>query len=381
MFSKKLLLTSIAIVALFGAFLLLFKTSQKSKVVDQAPVKKVTIARIAPVNFSPTSPFCGFSAGAQRTEIAPEINGVVQKLLKNEGEAVSAGEIIAIVDNSNLDAQASGSFQITHDTEKILADTRRLYNQKVDEAEAGLKKSKASYASGNAVREDVKLAEESVASAKRARDLQIAAAKVQLSASRSQQSVAASYAQKQTLRAPFSGIITRRHTTVGSFAPAGTPIYSLSAPGAIEIELSLPKNIIENLTTGQELSLARENSTDALGFIYAKNSFLNFNSPDGIVRLRTKNSTTEPVSIGEYVCAQFPTAKPKESLLVPESAILHEFGDAFVFVAKDHIAHKKNVKIGATSAGQTEILDGLQADDDIITQGLHEINTNDPIIY
>jgi len=381
MLLKKIFFVFIAVATISGVFLFLQKSSADIGIVGQSSVKKVVVARITPINFSPTNPYCGFATGAQRAEIAPEINGTVQKLLKNEGENVHAGEIVAIINDSTLDAQALGSSQVTNDFRKALTDTKKLYDQKIHEAEAALKKSKASYSSGDATKEDVKLAEESVTSAKRARDLQVTAAQVQVSGARNQNSVAESYAQKQTIRAPFAGIITQRHTTVGSFISAGTPIYSLSAPGTSEIELSVPKQIIEKLFDNQTIELTKENSISSASFIYAKNPFLNFGSPNGVIRLRTKNPSDKSISIGDYVCAGLPLGSPRETIMVPESSILHEFGDAFVFVAENNIAHKKSVALGANATSQTEILTGLQAGETIIIQGAHEIQNNTPITY
>ncbi|MDP1884011.1 MAG: efflux RND transporter periplasmic adaptor subunit [Candidatus Moranbacteria bacterium] len=381
MLQKKYLLIFALAAIPFGAFLATGDSSDKLAVSVGTPGKKVAATPITLAEFSPQSPYCGFAVGAQRAEIAPEINGTVQTLLKNEGDAVRAGEIVATIDDRTIDAQASGSARVSGDLQKTYRDTKKLYDQKVDEAKAALKKSKASYDDGDATKEDVKLAEEAVDSAKRARDLQIASARVQVSSAESQQSVAESYAQKKTIRAPFSGTITRRNATVGSFVAAGTSIYSLSAPGTVEIELSVPKSIIEKLHDNQTIRLAEEDSSSVDGFVYAKNPFLNFGNPNGIVRLRMKDPAETSVSIGDYVCADFPLSEPKEALSVPENSILHEFGDSFVFVAQDGIARKKNVTTGATAEGQTEILSGLQPGEIVITQGLNEIDDDDLIIY
>ncbi|MFA7209434.1 MAG: efflux RND transporter periplasmic adaptor subunit [Parcubacteria group bacterium] len=381
MSKKKIFLTLAAVSAVSATFIFMRPSAKNTDAADTDSAKKVSVAEISLADFSPQSPYCGFATGAQRAEIMPEINGTVQKLFKNEGETVRAGEIVAIVDNSILDAQVSSSSKVAQDSNKIYTDTKKLYEQKVDEAKVALKKSKASFDSGDATKEDVKLAEEAVDSAKRARDLQIATARVQVSGAEGQSLVAGSYAQKQTIRAPFSGTITQKHTTVGSFISAGMPVYSLSAPGTIEIELSAPKSIIEKLSPNQKISITKKGSLATIGFVFAKNPFLNFGSPNGIVRLRMENPAETSVSIGDYVCADFPLSQPKEALAIPESSILHEFGDSFVFTVENNIAHKKNVVTGATAASKTEIISGLQPGETIITQGIYEISDNNPIIY
>ena len=383
MSAKKYILVSFAVAIFLGIFTSIqIQASKKNDdKANEKPTKKVTASEITLSEFSPKSPYCSFAVGAQRSEIVPEVGGIVQELFKNEGDMVRSGEIIAIINDSTIDAQVSGSSQISADLQKTYDDTKKLYAQKVDEAKAALKKIKANYNDGDAVREDVKLAEEAVDSAKRARNLQLSSARVQISSAKSQQSIANSYAQKQTIRAPSSGTITRRHTTIGSFVAAGTPIYSLSAPGIAEIELNIPKNIIENLSTNQEINLAKEDSAIATGFVYAKNPFSNSANQSGIVRLRAKNPLENSISIGDYICAKFPLEDSRKALTVSENSILHEFGDSFVFTVQNGIAIKKNITTGATAEGKTEIISGLQDKEIIITEGIFEIHNNDRITF
>lgn len=381
MLKKKSFFAFIAIAGIGGAFLFFTDTPGKTVTANSAPAKKVIAAPVAFSGFSPENPYCAFAVGEKRTGIAPEINGTVRQLFKNEGDFVKIGETLAVIDDSTIDASARGLAQVSNDAKKSADDTEKLYDQKVDEAKAALEKTEKDHDDGNATKKDVDLAEESVKSAKRARDLQISTARVQVSEIESQRSVADSYAQKRIIRAPFSGIITRRHATVGTFVSAGTPLYSLSAPGTAEIEISAPKNVVERLSVGQEITLAKENSVSATGFVYAKNAFTNFADQNGIVRLRAKDGAASPISIGDYICAQLPLENSKEALTVPENAILHEFGDSFVFIIQDEAARKKNVAVGKTGAGQAEIVSGLEPGDVVITEGIHEIHAGDAVIY
>ncbi len=381
MLKKKSFFAFIAIAGIGGAFLFFHNAFPKTIAGNSAPAKKVVASPIALSKFSPENPYCAFAVGEKRTEIALEINGVIQQLFKNEGDFVHVGETLAVIDDSTIDASARGLAQVSNDAKKFVADTEKLYNQKVDEAKAALKKTKKDFDDGNSTEKDVDLAEESVKSTKRARDLQISAARVQVSEIENQQSIADSYAQKRTIRAPFSGTITRRHATIGTFVIAGTPLYSLSAPGTAEIEISAPKNVVERLSVGQEINLIKESSASATGFVYAKNSFTNLANQNGIVRLRAKDNTPNSISIGDYICAQLPLENSKETLIVPENAILHEFGDSFVFIIQNDIARKKKVAVGKTNAGQVEIASGLEPGYIVIMEGIHEIHAGDVVIY
>ncbi|KKP71281.1 MAG: RND family efflux transporter MFP subunit [Candidatus Moranbacteria bacterium GW2011_GWE2_35_2-] len=371
----------VAIAGISGTFLFFHNTSPKTVVANSNPAKKVIATPIALSEFLPENSYCAFAVGKNRTEITPEINGMVRQLFKNEGDLVRAGEILAIIDDSTISANARGLAQVSNNAKKSAVDTEKLYDQKVDEAKAALKKIEKDFDNGNATKKDVFLAEESVKSARRTRDLQISSTRIQVSEIENQQSIADNYAQKQTIRAPFSGTITRRHITIGTFVIAGTPLYSLSALDTAEIEISAPKNIIEKLSINQEIFLTKENSISTIGLIYAKSAFTNFANQNGIIRLRTKENTSHSISIGDYICAQLPLENSKKALIVPENALLYEFGDSFIFIIQDKIVHKKKVTVGKTNAGQIEIVSGLEPGNIVITEGIHEIHAGDTVIY
>ena len=68
-----------------------------------------------------------------------------------------------------------------------------------------------------------------------------------------------------------------------------------------------------------------------------------------------------------------------KALVVPINAIQRSEGGDFVFVNEGGIAKKKNVKLGATYAGNTEILSGLNAGDQLITLGGSEVEEGDKV--
>jgi len=376
---NKTLLFIISILVISGTFFALRSFGDEKKSLEKNP-KKVAVEKITPAPFSPVGEYCGFSVGAKRTQVAPQIGGTIQKLLKNEGETVRAGEVIAILKDSTIESQRNSAFQVSQDTQEIQSDTKKLYAQKVDEAEANLKKTEKNFETGDASKEDVGIAEEAVKSAKRARDLQNSAAEMRTSEALGQFGNAQSYAEKQNVRAPFSGTITKKLSTDGSFVSPGTPIYSLSAPGETEIELSIAKEIIERLNDKQEVSLSDEKSDSSLtSIVYAKNSFSGSSKdPNGIIRLRIKDTLVEP---GKYLCAQLPLEEKREALLVPERSILHEFGETFVFIAENNIVQKRKVSLGSNFSGKNEIVSGLNAGENLIIEGLHEIKDGAVITY
>jgi membrane fusion protein (multidrug efflux system) len=61
---------------------------------------------------------------------------------------------------------------------------------------------------------------------------------------------------------------------------------------------------------------------------------------------------------------------PRDSISVPESALLHQGHDHFVILMGDgDIAERRQVRIGARRPGDVEIIEGLVAGDRVVTHG------------
>ena len=67
------------------------------------------------------------------------------------------------------------------------------------------------------------------------------------------------------------------------------------------------------------------------------------------------------------------------SIAIPLNAVQRSASGDYVFVADNNTAKKKVVKLGATSGGQIEVLNGLTNGDKLITQGASEVEDGDKI--
>lgn len=72
---------------------------------------------------------------------------------------------------------------------------------------------------------------------------------------------------------------------------------------------------------------------------------------------------------GSFLTATFSAAYTNVAQSVPESAVIHGVGGAFVFVANGEHYVRTPVKLGATADGWLEITDGLYAGDIVVARG------------
>jgi membrane fusion protein (multidrug efflux system) len=65
--------------------------------------------------------------------------------------------------------------------------------------------------------------------------------------------------------------------------------------------------------------------------------------------------------------------EPESALLVPEGAIVPEQGRVFVFVVRDDVAERREVRTGKRRPGEVEIVDGLAEGDRVIVEGTQNV--------
>jgi membrane fusion protein (multidrug efflux system) len=68
-----------------------------------------------------------------------------------------------------------------------------------------------------------------------------------------------------------------------------------------------------------------------------------------------------------------------DALMIPEQAIVPEGGETFVFVVQDGAAQKRKVQIGQRRVGQVQVIEGLAADELVVTEGTQKLRDGSPV--
>ncbi len=167
------------------------------------------------------------------------------------------------------------------------------------------------------------------------------------------------------IRAPFDGLITRKIAGVGDLSTPGTPLLQLENNRELQVVTSVPEGIILQIKEGDQLSVT----------IPAANLVLNGTVAE-IAPSSDPFSRTTPVKInikedsmlraGQFARVALP-GKSSNTLFVPTSAIMNFGQMERIFVAHDGKAHLRLVRTGRRYTNRIEILAGLNAGDEVIT--------------
>lgn len=328
--------------------------------------------------------YSGIIKGEKEVQLSPKISGTISSLLKNEGDFVRAGELLATIDGSEFRAESDLAQENISATEDSLQETEKYYEQLVDEAQSSYEKLKKLYSiakeSGDSsdiaiAKKNLSSAEESVKSAKRLRDLQITSAQGQLGISQKQLGIADAYLNNVRIVAPFSGIISAKNSQLGSLATPGSPIYSLSSSAKKEIEISVAGEEAEKMSVGQKVKISTENQTETEGEIITISPVSDFENRKSNVKI----SVSPQIRLGTYAQVFIMLEKKDSVILIPTEAIVKKYHENFVYTSENGKAKQIMVTTGLVQNGMTEIISGLSEEDFVITKGQYYLRDGEPI--
>lgn len=187
----------------------------------------------------------------------------------------------------------------------------------------------------------------------------------------------------RVVRAPFSGVLGFRMISNGAYVAPGEVVATLIDDSEMRLEFTVPS---VNLTELKEGLTIRATTDDLPEQVFSGSLTSVDNAIDAATR-SVKARATLPNKDGRLKTGMFMSVdvatKPRVSLSIPEISVLAEGPRTFVYVvdnaAKPPTARKQEVKIGAREKGVVEVVSGLNAGDEVITEGVLKLRAGAPI--
>jgi len=186
-------------------------------------------------------------------------------------------------------------------------------------------------------------------------------------------------ASKSSVIAPFSGVVEEVMIKQGEMASPGVPLVRVVNLRSIEVETDLSESYLGQVKRGDKVEITFPSLAEpVLAKVSNVSQILNATNRTFKVQIDIPNgkglikpNMTGLVKVQDYA---------KEDAIVVSSKILRqEQGKSFVFVANDSKAERRNVTTGKTANGNTEILTGLVANDQLITVGSRDLTDGAPV--
>lgn len=333
--------------------------------------------------------------------ISPKISAPVKKFYVQRGAKVKAGELLAVLENRDLEAAAldnQGAYnaaqatyqtatqaQVPEDYQKAQLDLaqakanldldqsivnarKELFNQgaipgrDLDTAQATLVQAQAAYDTANKHLEGLKSVGHAAA---------LKAAKGQLTSAEGKYLGAEAQVSYSEIRSPINGVVTDRSLFAGETAAAGTPLITVMDTSALLAKVHIALASAQRLSLGSPATLQVPGIDDPVpATVSLISPALDPGSTTVEVWLRVENKKGA-YKVGTPVHASIEGRTAKDALLVPLSALLTaQDGSKSVMVAGDDgIAHKRSVTIGLVDGTNAQIASGITQKDMVISSG------------
>ncbi len=175
--------------------------------------------------------------------------------------------------------------------------------------------------------------------------------------------------QYASVRAPFSGVVTQRHTDVGAYLNVGQAVVTMIDDSALEVEAEVPANRIAGLVPGAEVTVRTNDQT-----ITAKiRAIVPQENP--LTRTRAVRFTADMAALlgrlasNQSVTVAIPINAGEEVISVHKDAILKRRGSDMVFVVEKGAVQPRNIKIGSGIGGRFVVRNGLKVGEVVVIRG------------
>jgi membrane fusion protein (multidrug efflux system) len=286
----------------------------------------------------------GSLLAAESVVIRPEIAGRVTDLPFKEGQIVQKGAKLLTIDSSELEAALTGSHAHLKTEQAKLERARDLLKQ--------------NYISQEAV--DNQMGAVSVAQAKVRED------EARLS--------------KTVINAPFHGVLGLRLISPGAYVKAGDDVVRLENMDFLKMDFRVPEIYVSKLKTQQAVSVRTDAFMNQVfeGHIYALEPNIDEKTRTLLVRAEIPNKEGK-LRPGMFGRVNVLLEKRPNALIIPEQAIWPQGRDSFVYRVVDGVAALTKIEIGNRSPGEVEVIQGLKANDMVITDGQMKIKDGAPV--
>ena len=294
--------------------------------------------------------------------VAARARGPVAEIRVEVGDKVDKGVVIAVLVSDRLHWERQLRAAQVAEAEAALTTAKvktALKTQELKRME-GLRKSSAfSQARYDDARQEVAMARSSAAEAEASR-----------AQARANLELAEIDLRNAKITAPFPGVVSMRHTEVGSYLNVGDPVVTLIDDQRLEIEVDVPAERIPGLEAGTVVSFQIAGAPLLRATVRAVVPEENPMTRTRAVRFtpdfggwRAKLATNQSVTL------HLPLGAARTAVTVHKDAILNRADKTVVFVVTGGTAQMRPVRLGDAVGGRFEVLSGLDTGDLVVVRG------------
>lgn len=282
--------------------------------------------------------------------VTPRVSGNVREVMKQLGDVVKKGDVLAILDSKEL-AQLNGQ--------------ARAANERLKLAKANFERVETLY-------KDKIVPEKDYLSSKK----ELAEAQIDLeSTSQMLASAGSGTSGKYSLLAPFDGTIIEKHLSVGEVLKDDSRVFIVADLSTVWVDMTVYAKDLARVGVGQTV-IVRADGLDKplVGTISFVGAIAQSEARAAHARIVLPNADGK-LKPGLFVTADVVLDKARADVVVPDDAVQKVEDTNVIFVEEDGAFEARPVRVGrvgvnTTSAGLlVEILGGLEAGELYVQKG------------
>ncbi|HEX5756952.1 MAG TPA: efflux RND transporter periplasmic adaptor subunit [Arenimonas sp.] len=168
------------------------------------------------------------------------------------------------------------------------------------------------------------------------------------------------------IKAPFNGIIGTLSVADRAAVIANTPLLTVVDLSRLEVELSVPESLGDDLGLGMAAEVRIGNQTVAASVAAISPEVV---GNQVLVRARFEGEQPPGLRQNQRIAARILFEEKPDVLLLARGPFFEQGGGRHVYVVEDGIAVRRPVRLGASSIAAIEVLDGLQPGERVVIAG------------
>lgn len=285
----------------------------------------------------------------ENVSVTTDIGGTVMQVLVKEGEKVSKGQVLVVLDDDVIRKQIEELNVALDLAETVYQKQKKLWDQKIGS------------------------------------EIQFLQAKNNYESLQSKMASAQAQQNRTRIKSPINGTVDMIDVNVGELASPGRQVLRVVNLSQLKIQADVAENYIGAINQGDSATV----TFPALGIaLKAKVSYvgqvINPTNRTFPVEIRLNNKDNM-LKANLLAVIQVVDYENKGALVVPTRYVMEMNKGYVVYVAdKDStgqpIARRQEVTTGKSYNGETEILEGLKATDVIIADGSRDVSNGESIL-
>jgi len=337
--------------------------------------------------------------------VSTEVDGILSDLKAEEGTRVSKGMLLAQIDDTDylLEVKRAEATVEAADSrlQQLVTGARpqeiQLAKAEIDQSLADLEKRKADrerakklfdgqYISAqdwDAARTAYEVAVATHQKAKQnlglvtegPRKEEIAAARAQLDQSKAALSLARQKLGKTKVSSPLAGVVRLKRVSKGEFVKNGNPLFTIIQSNPLKLRFTLSEKDVGKVKPSQEVLLRVDAFADKefKGKVTTIFPSLEEKTRTLMVEALVPNPE-ESLKAGLFTKVILYTGPPKETVVIPITALLYEEAKIKVFVEDGGRAKEKSISIGGKYGELMEIAEGLKEGEKVVVAGQQNLS-------